>query len=160
MSVVGPDVVVAHVTHRVAIVAVWRCGPASGPLRRSHRSGIMFIAGCITQYGLSVYAAILSVFAAVRAVVEPRVAYVEHNLIEFVEVARADSGRQLVCRYPTSVAVVIEEGAVYVVVDVEVGKVVVWCAGIPCGAPRRLCRYVYCGTYRDAVARALHHDAA
>ena len=90
----------------------------------------MFIAGRITQYGLSVYAAILSVFAAVCAVVEPRVAYVEHNLVEFVEVARANPMRQLVCRYPTSVAVVIEEGA------------------------------VYCGTYRDAVARALHHDAA
>lgn len=46
----------------------------------------------VAPHGLGMYASILAVDVLVAAVVKPRVAHVDHHLIEFVEVARIACG--------------------------------------------------------------------
>ena len=70
------------------------------------------------------YAAILTVDVLVAAVVKPRVAHVDHYLIEFVEVARIACG-ELSDRDPSSAVVVVEQRAVDVVIEVEIGEIVI-----------------------------------
>ena len=93
----------------------------------------------VTQNGLCVYASEVLILPAVYAVVIPRVAYVQHNLVEHIQIFGVAEGvGKTLCRNPAAATQIVEQGVVHIVVEVVVGEIVVVRAVISCGAPRGL----------------------
>ena len=80
----------------------------------------------ITQVALVIHTLEVFVLILVLTVVVPRVAVVDYNLVVAMQIGgEVTTVRQHLCRYPAAIVQVVEHGTLNIVVEVELGEVVV-----------------------------------
>ncbi len=93
----------------------------------------------VTQNGLCVYASEVLILPAVYAVVIPRVAYVQHNLVEHIQIFGVAEGvGKTLCRNPAAATQIVEQGVVHIIVEVEIREIVIVRAVVSSRSPRGL----------------------
>ena len=106
-----------------------------------YASRSLLLVSYVAQVALSIYTLVLLILSLVLTVVVPRVALVDNHLVVSVQVGGVvTSLGQYLGRYPATRTQVVEQCTLNVVVEVELGEVIIHRIVVACRTPRWLNR--------------------